>query len=146
MRQSGRVKVVDSWDIDEPRTKRAVEVLQTLGLRAAGERPPRVLLVLDRDEVAAWKSFRNLGKRVQILLPEELNAYDILVNDWIVFSTGTLDAAVARYSGTSTAPVDDDGVDDDGVDDDGAELVVEDVDDEARDPDSDDNDEPGDPQ
>ena len=35
-----------------------------------------------------WKSFRNLGDRVQIVLPEELNAYDVLVNDWLVFSTG----------------------------------------------------------
>ncbi len=97
------MKVVDGWDIDEPRTKRAIEVLEGLGLRVAGERHPRVLLVLDRDEVAAWKSFRNLGKRVQILLPEELNAYDILVNDWIVFSNVTLDAAVTHYSGGSSA-------------------------------------------
>ena len=37
-------------------------------------------------EDAVWKSFRNLGVRVQIVLPEELNAYDVLVNDWIVFS------------------------------------------------------------
>ena len=35
-----------------------------------------------------WKSFRNLGERVQIVLPEELNAYDVLVNDWLVFSEG----------------------------------------------------------
>ena len=39
-----------------------------------------------------WKSFRNLGDRVQIILPEELNAYDVLVNDWLVFSSATLEA------------------------------------------------------
>ena len=57
-----------------------------------------MLIVLDRDEHAVWKSFRNLGKRIQIVLPEELNAYDVLVNDWIVFSTATLDAAITRFS------------------------------------------------
>ena len=46
--------------------------------------------MLDRTEDAAWKSFRNLGERVQIVLPEELNAYDVLVNDWLVFTTATL--------------------------------------------------------
>jgi large subunit ribosomal protein L4 len=93
---AGRIKVVDEWGIGEPRTKRALEILEALGLRPAGERPPRVLLVLDRSDEATWKSFRNLGERVQIVLPEELNAYDVLVNDWLVFSQPTLEAVVAR--------------------------------------------------
>lgn len=88
----GKVMVVDEWGIDEPRTKRAQEVLQALGLRAKGQRDDRVLLVLGRTEEATWKSFRNLGKRVQIVLPEELNAYDVLVNDWLVFSTASLES------------------------------------------------------
>jgi len=101
----GRVKVIDSWGIDEPRTKLAIEVLESLGLRPKGERAPRVLVVLDRGEHAVWKSFRNLGTRVQIVLPEELNPYDILVNDWIVFSQSTLDAAIERFADTvGTAP------------------------------------------
>jgi large subunit ribosomal protein L4 len=94
----GLVKVVDDWGIDEPRTKQAITVLEQLGLRTKGERVPRVLLVLDRTEDAAWKSFRNLGQYVQIVLPEELNAYDVLVNDYVVFSKATLDAAIERYS------------------------------------------------
>jgi large subunit ribosomal protein L4 len=59
--------------------------------------------VLDRTEHAVWKSFRNLGERVQIVLPDELNAYDVLVNDYVVFSKATFDAAVARYSTTKEA-------------------------------------------
>ena len=94
----GRVLVVDEWAISEPKTKAGISVLESLGLRTAGERPPRVLLVLDRAEDAVWKSFRNLGVRVQIVLPEELNAYDVLVNDYVVFSKLTLSAAVERYS------------------------------------------------
>jgi large subunit ribosomal protein L4 len=95
---SKRIKVVDDWGIDEPSTKRAVELLGALGLRTKGERDPRVLLVLDRTEHAVWKSFRNLGERVQIVLPDELNPYDVIVNDWLVFSKTTLEAAVARFA------------------------------------------------
>ncbi len=54
----------------------------------------------------AWKSFRNLGERVQIILPEELNAYDVLVSDWLVFTEGTLAATVARLGDDGAAPVD----------------------------------------
>jgi large subunit ribosomal protein L4 len=98
-----RVKVVDAWDIDEPKTTRAIAVLEALGLRPPGERLPRVLLVLDRTEHAVWRSFRNLSGQVQICLPDELNAHDVIVNDWLVFSRATLDAAVARYAPGSSA-------------------------------------------
>ena len=98
-----RVLVVDDWRIDEPKTRQAVETLEGLGLRKKGERTPRVLVVLDRTEHAVWKSFRNLGDRVQIILPDELNAHDVLRNDWLVFSQATLDAAVARFGGSARA-------------------------------------------
>jgi len=98
-----RVLVVDDWGIDEPKTRRALDALDGLGLRPAGQRPPRVLLVLDRAEHAVWKSFRNLGERVQIILPDELNAHDVLRSDWVVFSQPTLDAAARRFAPTPTA-------------------------------------------
>jgi large subunit ribosomal protein L4 len=94
----GKVLVVDEWGIEEPRTKRAVEILEGLGLRTAGERDDRILLVVAPTDEAAWKSFRNLGSRVQLLVPNELNTYDVLVNDWLVFSSATLDEAVARLT------------------------------------------------
>jgi large subunit ribosomal protein L4 len=93
-----KVLVVDEWGIDEPRTKDALEVLGALGLRTNGEREDRVLIVLDNTEEAVWKSFRNLGERVKLVLPRELNAYDVLVSDWVVFSRATLDAAVAHFA------------------------------------------------
>jgi len=98
-----RVLVVDDWRMDEPKTRQAVEALEGLGLRKKGERTPRVLVVLDRTEHAVWKSFRNLGDRVQIILPDELNAHDVLRNDWLVFSQATLDAAVARFGASTEA-------------------------------------------
>ena len=93
-----RIKVVDGWGIDEPKTKAGIDLLNGLGLRPAGERAPRVLLVLDRTEHAVWKSFRNLGDRVRIVLPEEINTYDVLLHDWLVFSKDTLEATVARLT------------------------------------------------
>ena len=93
----GKVVVVDDWGITEPRTKDAIDVLTGLGLRTKGEREPRVLIVVDNTEEAVWKSFRNLGERVKLVLPRELNTYDVLVSDWLVFSRATLDGAVAHF-------------------------------------------------
>ncbi len=94
-----KVIVVDEWGIDEPKTRDAVNMLGALGLRTKGERHPRVLVVLLGEDQAAWKSLRNLGERVHLITPQELNTYDVLVNDWIVFSKATLDAVVARLAG-----------------------------------------------
>jgi large subunit ribosomal protein L4 len=93
-----KVVVVDDWGIDAPSTKEGVKLLEALGLRTRGERAPRVLVVLFRTDEAVWKSLRNLGERVQIVLPEELNTYDVLVNDWLVFSKASLDTVTARLS------------------------------------------------
>jgi large subunit ribosomal protein L4 len=103
-----KVIVVDDWGITEPSTKRAIEVLRSLELRTTGsvperrrgERDDRVLIVVSPNEEAVWKSFRNLGVRVQLVTPNELNTYDVLVNDWLVFSKATLDESVARFSTT----------------------------------------------
>jgi large subunit ribosomal protein L4 len=93
----GKIVVVDEWGIGEPRTKAAIDVLGSLGLRVKGEREQRVLIVIAPDEEAVWKSFRNLGERVQLVTPNELNTYDVLVNDWLVFSKATLEESVARF-------------------------------------------------
>ena len=95
----GKVVVVSDWPMTEPRTKDAIALLEALDLRVKGTRPERVLVVLDRSEEAVWKSFRNLGERVQIILTDELNTYDVLVNDSIVFSRATLTALIGRFGG-----------------------------------------------
>jgi hypothetical protein len=41
---------------------------------------------------------------VQIILPEELNTYDVLVSDWLIFTEGTLAATVARLGDDDAAP------------------------------------------
>ncbi|HLI53892.1 MAG TPA: 50S ribosomal protein L4 [Acidimicrobiales bacterium] len=79
----GRVAVVDRWPWEEPSTKAARGALEALGLSGT------VLAVLGRDEAPARKSFRNLPG-VQCTLTGELSAYDVLRNDWVVFTPSTL--------------------------------------------------------
>ena len=86
------VTVVDDWGFAAPKTKDAVAALEAVGV-ADGE---RVLLVLGRDDEVAWKSFRNLGERVGMVAVEELNTYDVLVSDRVIFTSATLQAFSAR--------------------------------------------------
>ena len=97
-----RVHVIDAWGFAPPSTKRAIASLEALGLRERGQRQARLAIVLDRAERETWLSFRNLGERVRIVLPEEINTYDVLLCDHIVFSTATLATTVARL-GSGTA-------------------------------------------
>ena len=79
----GNVALIDEWAFEAPSTKAAVAALSALGLGG------RVLVVLSEDDFVADRSFGNLPD-VQTLLVNELNAYDILVNDWVVFTDETL--------------------------------------------------------
>jgi large subunit ribosomal protein L4 len=78
-----KVVVIDSWGFDAPKTKDAVAALGALGLEG------KVLVVLGDDDDVAARSFRNL-QDVQLLRVAELNAYDVLSNDWVVFTSDTL--------------------------------------------------------
>jgi large subunit ribosomal protein L4 len=92
---SGMVTVIDDWGFAVPKTKDAVAALEAVGV-ARGE---RVLVVLAREDEAAWKSFRNLGERVDLVSVEELNTYDVLVADRVIFTSATLGALSARGGG-----------------------------------------------
>jgi large subunit ribosomal protein L4 len=83
----GKVVVVDGWGWDAPKTASAKAALSALELDG------RILVVLGETEAdtAAALSFRNLPE-VQLLSASELNAYDVLCNDWIVFTKETLPA------------------------------------------------------
>lgn len=78
-----KVVVVESWGWDTPSTKSAAAAIKALGLDG------KILVVLNRDEEAIWKSFRNLPD-VHVLDIGELNTYDVLASDWVVFTAATL--------------------------------------------------------
>src|SRR5205814_9701695 len=88
--------VVDAWDFAAPKTREAKDALETLGLSG------KVLVVLNRDDdYVAFKSFRNLPD-VHPILDTELNAYDILCSDWVVFTRATLPAESKGETQTQT--------------------------------------------
>lgn len=83
----GCVTVVDSWSFAEPSTKEGVKALAALGIEG------RVLIVLGAGDENAAMSFRNIPE-VQLISMQELNAYDVLCNDHILFTSATLPSAV----------------------------------------------------
>jgi large subunit ribosomal protein L4 len=90
--ESGMVTVVDDWGFAAPKTKDAVAALKAIGV-ADGE---QVLVVLGRDDDNAVKSFRNLRDSVDWVFVEELNTYDVLISDRVIFTSATLAALSAR--------------------------------------------------
>ena len=89
---SERVIVLD-WGLDAPSTKGAHAAMAANGVEG------KVLVVLRPEDEAIWKSLRNLD-HVHICGELELNAYDVLVSDWVVFTPDTLpvDRPISRGS------------------------------------------------
>jgi large subunit ribosomal protein L4 len=73
---------------EKPSTKAAKTAL------AAVTAAKRVLVVLHRDDELSWVSLRNLPE-VHLLWADQLNTYDVLVNDDVVFTKAAYDAFVA---------------------------------------------------
>ncbi|GAB2759444.1 50S ribosomal protein L4 [Amycolatopsis magusensis] len=73
---------------EKPSTKAAKTALRAL------TEAKRVLVVLHRDDELSWNSVRNLTD-VHLITPDQLNTYDVLVNDDVVFTKSAYDAFVA---------------------------------------------------
>ncbi|WP_084039733.1 50S ribosomal protein L4 [Demequina sp. NBRC 110053] len=87
--RAGRVHVVESLvKGDAPSTKAALAALDAI---TSGR---RALVVLERADAVAWKSLRNAAG-VHVLAVDQLNTYDVLVNDDTVFTSGSLEAFLA---------------------------------------------------
>ena len=71
-----------------PSTKSARQFLESLSDRR------KFLVVLGREDLTAWKSVANLGNVLPIA-PDQLNTYDVLYSDEVVFSVETLNAFIA---------------------------------------------------
>jgi large subunit ribosomal protein L4 len=90
--REGRVLVVSELiSGDAPSTKAA---LAALGGATSSD---KVLVVIHRDEDLAWLSLRNVVK-VHLISVDQLNAYDVLVSDEVVFTSAALQAFVDRGS------------------------------------------------
>jgi len=77
------VVLEEGFGFTEPKTRQAVALLSALDLDGT------VLVVIDREDETATRAFRNL-QGIQLILVDELNAYDVLCNDWVLFTKETL--------------------------------------------------------
>jgi large subunit ribosomal protein L4 len=92
--RGGRLHVVASVvDGDEPSTKTAAAALA----RIVDSR--HVLFVAEREDTTSWKSLRNVST-VHVISPDQLNTYDVLVSDDVVFTEGAL-ASFLNKPGTA---------------------------------------------
>jgi large subunit ribosomal protein L4 len=84
--RNGRVHVVSSLvDGEAPSTKTAAAALAKI----SGRR--NLLVVVERSDERTWLSLRNLPQ-VHLLVPDQLNTYDVLCSDDVVFTEGALAA------------------------------------------------------
>ena len=82
-----RVALVDSFAAwTAPKTKDAVSSLGAMGLSG------KILVVLSREDAMAFRSFANL-QNVKTIDAGEVNAYDVLDSDWVLFTDATLPTA-----------------------------------------------------
>ena len=87
--RNGRVHVVTGIvEGETPSTKAAIQSLATLSDRR------HLLVVVDRDDDVSWLSLRNVP-RVHLLVVDQLNTYDVLVSDDVIFTQGAFAAFVA---------------------------------------------------
>jgi large subunit ribosomal protein L4 len=87
--RAGRIHVVASFvSGDTPSTKSALSVLSGLTER------PRTLVVIEREDAVTWLSLRNVDT-VHLIAVDQLNTYDVLISDDVVFTRGAFDKFVA---------------------------------------------------
>jgi large subunit ribosomal protein L4 len=91
--RNGRVHVIESLVTGTPSTKAAKAGLESLN---TGRK--NVLVVIDRADDVAALSVRNLPA-VHTLYADQLNTYDVLVSDDVVFTQAAYEAFVARATG-----------------------------------------------
>ena len=85
----GRIHVITSLvEGEAPSTKSAEVVLARVSQRR------RLLVVLDRGDVVSWKSLKNLSQ-VHLIAADQLNTYDVLCSDDVIFTSAALQAFVA---------------------------------------------------
>jgi large subunit ribosomal protein L4 len=93
--RGARLHIVDSFGIEgAPSTKAAAAVFAEFGATK------NVLVVIERNDELTIKSVRNLAY-VHVLPVGQLNAYDVLVSDDIVFTKAAYDAFVASKTGAT---------------------------------------------
>ena len=80
----GVLYVIDGFDLAEPSTKQAAEVLKTLGITG------RVTVVVNNDDTNAMLSLRNIPK-ARVITASEANTYDLVDNTALLLTKPALE-------------------------------------------------------
>jgi large subunit ribosomal protein L4 len=115
--REGRIHVVETFiEGETPKTKDALKVLRNL------TEARRVLVVLPREDETSWLSLRN-EPTVHLLMADQLNTYDVLVADQVVFTVAALNEFLGEPQDVTAI--------DDTTDDDTSDDTSDDTDEEA---------------
>jgi len=87
--REGRIQVITELVAGEtPSTKAAIKAIEALGLEG------NILIAIDRDDDVSALSLRNVPD-VHVLYVDQLNTYDVLVSDQVVFTSSSLEVFLA---------------------------------------------------
>jgi large subunit ribosomal protein L4 len=81
--RNDRVKVIESFGLDAPRTRAMVDLLSALSLSR------KVLVVLDERDDNVLQSMRNIP-RVQLVPASIVNTYDVINADWVLTTAASI--------------------------------------------------------
>ena len=91
----GKYTFIVAPDANKVQIRQAVEEVFRVKVTDGAVR--NVLVVTEHDDELSWKSLRNVPF-VHVLAEDQLNTYDVLASDFVVFTKAALDALVERGS------------------------------------------------
>ena len=94
----GRCMVVENFGLKQIKTKDALGVLTSLGIRPG----QKTVVVVNTDDTMTATSLRNI-KGVKVLNPIALNVYDVLASSFLVFTAPALEGVEARFGQATNA-------------------------------------------
>jgi large subunit ribosomal protein L4 len=96
--RNDRIHVLDSFGLDDtPSTRTALAQLASITDRT------RFLVVLERTDAVTWLSLRN-APEVHIVAVDQLNTYDVLASDDVIFTRGAYDVFVGGTASATERP------------------------------------------
>jgi large subunit ribosomal protein L4 len=81
--RDGRLIILDDFGLNEPKTKEAAKILKNINV------DKKATVIVGDEQDMAVKSVRNLD-RVRVIYSSELNAYDLLNNEYLVMTRAAL--------------------------------------------------------
>jgi large subunit ribosomal protein L4 len=89
--EMGKIRVIDSLQMDEPKTKKVVTMLKNIGIDKS------VLFGLSKGESDSYKAVRNIAK-TNVIETTKFNVYELLNTEYVVLSKESLQQLDNQYA------------------------------------------------